>query len=377
MGELTAGLYGHSHPVLRAALVAAFDGVGVNLGATMAEEAQFARLLCDRFPALEQVRFCNSGTEANLYALALARHATGRHKVVVFDGAYHGGVLTGFGGASLPANVVDRDDWIVAPYNDVAAVQVLFRSPAVADTAAVIVEAMQGAGGCIPATPAFLEAVQTESAKAGVLFVLDEVMTSRLHPRGLAGRYGLAPDLVTLGKYLGGGLAFGAFGGRRALMQAYSPLAASAGGGGGGISHSGTFNNNSLMLATGYAGLASVYTLAAAEALNALGDRFRAQLQAVGAGSKMVVTGVGAALTVHFMRTGQPPATAADITDASRGRVPALQKLFWFWCIARGFWITERGMLSIVLGTTAAELDGFVVTVAAFRARYQHLLVVE
>ena len=160
MGEFTAGLYGHSNPILKQVILSTYENVGVNLGATTLQEARLAETLCQRFHSIEKIRFCNSGTEANLYALSIARHVTGKRKVIAFRGGYHGGVFSFSNGVAK--NNVDRDDWILGTYNDVEGVKSLIRDSA--DVAAVIVEAMQGAGGCIPATLEFLKAVQ-ESAK--------------------------------------------------------------------------------------------------------------------------------------------------------------------------------------------------------------------
>ncbi|KXX80417.1 Beta-phenylalanine transaminase [Madurella mycetomatis] len=147
VGELSAGLYGHSHPVIRQALLSTLDSTGLSLGATTAHEHRYASLLCARF-RLARVRMTNSGTEANLHALAGARRFTSRRRVVVFSGAYHGAVLS-FPDGRAAANVVDSADFVVAPrYNDVpSALRTITDAE---DLAAVLVEPMQGAGGCIP-----------------------------------------------------------------------------------------------------------------------------------------------------------------------------------------------------------------------------------
>lgn len=119
-----------------------------------------AELICQRFQSIEKVRFCNSGTEANLYALSIARHMTGKRKIIAFRGGYHGGVLSF--GHGIAKNTVDKDDWVLGTYNDVEGVKTLIRSTP--EAAAVIVEAMQGAGGCIPGSHEFLTAIQ-ETAK--------------------------------------------------------------------------------------------------------------------------------------------------------------------------------------------------------------------
>jgi glutamate-1-semialdehyde 2,1-aminomutase len=186
-------------------------------------------------------------------------------------------------------------------------------------------------------------------------------MTSRLGPGGLQGNYSLDPDLTTLGKYIGGGLAFGAFGGRKDLLAAYDPRLPSS------LPHSGTFNNNTLAMSCGFTGLTQIYTPEAALELNSLGDYFRGRLQDVAAGTKMVVTGIGAVLTIHFLDDGLWPVCEADLENHS---VPGLKKLFWYWCLSKGFWITERGMLSLILGTTKDELDSYIEAVGLFIIEY-------
>ena len=154
VGELTAGLYGHSHPLIQKALIDTINHVGLNLGSTIAQETAHARLICSRFH-LDKVRFTNSGTEANLHALAGARKFTGKRKVVVFSGGYHGGVLGFWDG--VQENGVDRNDWVIGKYNDVDGAKTLIEQH---DIAAVLVEGMQGAGGCIPGTKEFLMQIQ-------------------------------------------------------------------------------------------------------------------------------------------------------------------------------------------------------------------------
>ncbi|HET6305612.1 MAG TPA: aminotransferase class III-fold pyridoxal phosphate-dependent enzyme, partial [Rhodopila sp.] len=257
LGEYTAGLYGHSHPVIRAAVDRALDG-GISMGAHNMLEAKFARAVCDRF-ALERVRFTNSGTEANLLALTLSRVFTGRPKLMAFDGAYHGAVFT-FAGGGSPVNA--PFPFVLAPYNDTAATLALIEQHG-PELAAVILEPMIGSGGCIPAAPEFLAALREACSRVGALLILDEVMTSRLSPGGLQAVRGVKPDLTTFGKYVGGGMSFGAFGGRADIMDLFDPRRPDA------LPHAGTFNNNVLTMSAGLTGLTEIYTPDAARALNA------------------------------------------------------------------------------------------------------------
>src|SRR5581483_5263236 len=176
-----------------------------------------AEAICARFSAVALVRFCNSGTEANLLALSLARAVTGRSGVLVFAGAYHGGILLFSHGVS-PLN--PPFDWVVGEYNDPASAASLIERNA-SDLAAVIVEPLQGAAGVIPGEAEFLRTLRERTAANDVLLVFDEVMTARLSPGGMQELLGIRPDLTTMAKFVGGGLSFGAFGGRADVMSRF------------------------------------------------------------------------------------------------------------------------------------------------------------
>jgi glutamate-1-semialdehyde 2,1-aminomutase len=359
LGEFTAGMYGHSNPVIRAALERALDG-GINLGGHTLIEARFARAVCERFPSLERVRFTNSGTEANLMALSLARAFTKRRHVLVFYGGYHGGLLT-FAGGGSPINA--PFDFLVAPYNDTSATLALIEQHA-ASLAAIIVEPMLGGGGCIPAEAEFLAALREAASRTGALLIFDEVMTSRLGPAGLQGRHGITPDLTTLGKYIGGGMSFGGFGGRADVMDLFDPRRPAA------LPHAGTFNNNVLTMTAGLAGLTELYTPEAALALNARGEALRERLNTLcsEADAAMQFTGSGSMMTVHF-RAG-PVRSAADAEAGDQ----KLKELFFFDLLAQGLWIARRGMIIMSLPIGEVECDRMINAVEVFLADRSHLL---
>ncbi len=194
LGEYTAGLFGHSHPVIRAALDRALDD-GISFGACNMIEERFAGAICERF-GLQRVRFTNSGTEANLLAISVGRIFTGRKRVLVFNGAYHGAVF-GFASGGSPINA--PFDFVVAPYNDIAGTRTLIAEHG-ADLAVVILEAMIGSGGCIAASAEFLAMLRAETSRVGALLILDEVMTSRLAPGGLQSVPGGAARSDDIGK---------------------------------------------------------------------------------------------------------------------------------------------------------------------------------
>src|SRR6516162_1937660 len=257
LSEFTAGIYGHSHPRIREAIDAALDG-GLNFGAHNALEARFAEAICARFPSIELVRFTNSGTEANLMAVSAARAITGRPKILVFKGGYHGGVFYFRGHGSL---LNAPFEYLLGRYNDLEAVEALVR-PYRTELAAILIEPMQGTTGCIPAERKFLAGLRALADETGALLIFDEVMTSRLSPGGLQEVHAILPDLTTLGKYVGGGMSFGAFGGRADVMEHFDPRRPDA------YQHAGTFNNNVLTMNAGLVGLTEIYTPERARALN-------------------------------------------------------------------------------------------------------------
>ena len=358
LGEYTAGIYGHSHPVIRAAVDRALDG-GINLGAHNLLEARFARAVCERF-ALERVRFTNSGTEANLMAISLARAFTRRPKVMVFEGGYHGAVFT-FAGGGSPINA--PFDFVLARYNDIAATVALIEQHA-AELAVVILEPMMGGGGCIQAEPEFLQALRAATERVGALLIFDEVMTSRLAPGGLQSAVGVKPDLTTLGKYIGGGMSFGAFGGRADVLDLFDPRRANA------LPHAGTFNNNVLTMSAGLAGLTKVYTPDAAQTLNARGDALRERLNALcrAADAPMQFTGRGSMVAVHMTR-----GPIRSPADAAKGDAK-LKELFFFDMLAQGIWLARRGMMTLSLPIGDAECDKLAAAVEEFLASRRSLL---
>ncbi len=352
LGEATAGIYGHNHPAIRRAIETQL-ALGWNFGGHTALEGELAGILSERFPALERVRFCNSGTEANTFAVQTARVMTGRPAILGFDGCYHGGFLT-FTAAENPLNI--PIPVVVAPYNDADQTADLLDEHA-ESLAAVIVEPMIGGGGCIPADPGFLRMLRERTEHHGIVLIFDEVMTSRLGPSGLAHALGITPDLLTLGKYIGGGMTFGAFGGRADLLERYDPRRATP------LQHSGTYNNNVFSLRAGIAGLTEAYTPDAAVALNARGDRLRGRLNAIceREGAALQVTGRGSMLAFHA-RSG-PIRGPAD-ARAGDGRV---RELLFYDLLAQGIYtMPRRGFLALSLPLTEADFDALAAALDEF-----------
>ncbi len=358
LSEYTAGVAGHSHPAIRRAVTAALDS-GISLGAHNTLEQPFAAAVQARFPSMVLLRFTNSGTEANLLAISLAIAATGRRKIMVFPGGYHGAVFVFSPGANLNAPF----DFVMGAFNDTETTL-----DAIAthrdELAAVIVEPMLGGGGCIPAEAGFLGTLREATAAAGIVLIFDEVMTSRLAPGGLQSVYGVTPDLTTLGKYVGGGMSFGAFGGRADLMERLDPTRPGA------LGHAGTFNNNVLTMAAGHAALTEVFTPEACVALNATGDDLRVRLNDAAArhGASLRFTGIGSMLSAHV--------TSGEVRraeDAQAGNMAARDLLF-FDLVAAGFWLARRGMMALSVALAPGDIDRLVDAVDEFAASRGHLL---
>ena len=258
--NMSALVHGHSHP----AIVAAIDlRHGLSFGLPTESEVRLAEHLTGRVPALERVRFANSGTEAVLGAIRTARAVTGKDLILRFAGCYHGVGESVMDGRGVPPQAT-----IVVPWGDVDA----FRAALSDEIAAVIVDLMPSRAGLQPASPEFVAALRD---RGDALLIVDEVITFRLGPGGLAPELGVMPDLVTLGKTIGGGLPVGAFGGREDVMAVLDPRAPDH------LEHGGTFNANPVVMRAGLAGLELLDEPAIAR-INALGDALRERLRDAG-----------------------------------------------------------------------------------------------
>jgi glutamate-1-semialdehyde 2,1-aminomutase len=358
VNEYTAGVFGHSNPVIREAIAGCLAD-GLNFGAPTRYEVLLSAEIRRRFPAMELMRFCNSGTEANLLAVATARAATGRQAVLAFDGAYHGSLLYFSHGAS-PLNMPVLVH--LSPFNDPerAARDIAEHAGRLA---AVIVEPMQGGAGALPAAAEFMATLRRETERHGVLLILDEVMTSRVHHGGLQAYFGIRPDLVTLGKYIGGGLTIGAFGGRHDLMARFDPARPDA------FPHGGTFNNNVLAMAAGHAALTRLLTPEATVRMNALGDDLRRRLNSLAQELSMpvVATGFGSIFGIHFHRGRAASIGDLDAFETGRqSQVAALKKLFHLDMFEAGIYISRRIMGNLSLETSQQETDSLVGAVEEF-----------
>ena len=344
LGDYTAGLLGHSeHRVIDA--VTAVLKTNASVGGIHPAEARLAKLMCERF-ALDRVRFTNSGTEANLMAITTALQATGRERIMVFHGGYHGGILY-FASGAAPWNA--PYEFVVAPYNDEVETLKLINENADA-LAAIIIEPMLGSGGCVPLGAEFAQTVFAAARKVGAIVIADEVMTSRHGARGMFNLLGVQADITTFGKYIGGGFSFGAFGGRADLLDQFdtSPEANRDRT----ISHAGTFNNNISSMSAGCVVLGEVFTADVAVAHTARGEEFRKSVASVLARHKLPVSisGFGSMMSLHALALA--PQTANDVAN----RDSKLQELLFFGLLERGVYIAARGMMNLSLPLTDDQL---------------------
>jgi len=344
LGEYTAGLFGHSHPVIRKAIDSALDQ-GINLSAHNRHEIHLAEILCQRFASIERVRFTNSGTEANLMAISSAGFVTGKSKVLVFTGGYHGGLLY-FGGGGIPINA--PFEYVLGTYNDIDATAALIEQHK-DDLACVLVEPMMGSAGCIPADKAFLQMLREKTSEADAILIFDEVMTSRLSGGGAQQLLDVIPDMTTLGKYIGGGMSFGAFGGRADIMEIYNPETKPA------IPHAGTFNNNNLTMAAGCAAMEKVYTPEVADDLNQRGNQLRQRLNDLISTMQLPLqfTGIGSMMNLHG--TNKDIRFIADLQSAD----DRFKELIFLDLLEHGFYIARRGFIALMLSLTDDDLSRF------------------
>ena len=321
-------ILGHRPPAVIEAIEKAI-AKGTSYGAPTEAESRLAEQIIEAVPSIEKVRLVNSGTEATMSAIRVARGATGRNKVIKFAGNYHGHVdslLVAAGSAAATLGVPDSpgvtpgagQDTIVLEYNDVEGVKNAFAQHA-GQIAAVILEPVVGNMGCVPPTMEFLNTLRSETLSDRAILIFDEVMTGfRLAYGGAQERFGVVPDMTTLGKIVGGGMPLGAYGGRADIMDNVLPA--------GKVFQAGTLSGNPVAVAAGSATLKLLAEDPPYEQLDAMGDRLAAGLDAAASkhGVPHQVQHVGSMLTLFF---GESP--VASWTDADRSDREAFGRYFW------------------------------------------------
>jgi glutamate-1-semialdehyde 2,1-aminomutase len=320
-----AHILGHApDPVVRA--LQKRIPLGTSFGAPTREETTLGRLIRNAIPSMEKLRFVNSGTEAVMSALRLARGATGRPYVLKFDGCYHGhadfllvqagsGLATGGlpDSGGVPAEFTAFT--LSVPYNDLEAVRQAFAAHP-GQVAAVIVEPVAANMGLVPPAPGFLEGLRRITSEAGTLLIFDEVITGfRVGPGGAQGRFGIVPDLTTLGKIIGGGLPVGAYGGRRDLMDLLAPL--------GPVYQAGTLSGNPAAMVAGAAVLTELARPGFYDPLEETAGRFAERLRGCLDPARHTLQSCGSLFTLFF--TGGP---VTDFVTAKRSDTEAYARSF-------------------------------------------------
>jgi glutamate-1-semialdehyde 2,1-aminomutase len=373
LNNYTALIHGHAHPaVVEAASRRLARGSSFPL--PTADEIDLARLLVDRVPSLERVRFTNSGSEAVMMALKAARAFTGRHRIAKFEGAYHGSydyaevslnsTPQTWGSLEAPASVAYSrgtppavlEDVVVLPFNDSELTTARIERQA-RDLAAVLVDPLPNRVGLMPAHGDFLRAVREVTRAHGILLILDEVISFRVGYRGAQGVFGITPDLTTLGKIIGGGFPVGAVGGRADVMAVFDPT-----GGAPAVPHGGTFNGNPVTMAAGLAAM-TLLDGPAFERLDGRGVRVRAGIadcfQRAGiAGS---VTGMGSLFRIHASARELRDYRSARPTSAETARLQAIVGGL----LAHGVLISPTGLGCLSTPMAEAETQLLLDTLAA------------
>lgn len=322
VGTWGPAILGHAHPATIAAVKAAAD-LGTSFGVPNPLEVEMAKLVCSAVPSVKKIRMCNSGTEACMSVIRLARGFTKRDKIIKFEGCYHGhadsllvkagsGALT-FGNpdsAGVPAAFTQHT--IVLPFNDVEAVRAAFAANP-EQIAGIIVEPVPGNAGLYLPRPGYLEFLRAITEEQGALLIFDEVMTGfRLALGGAQERFGITPDLSCFGKIIGGGLPVGAFGGRSEIMDYLAPL--------GPVYQAGTLSGNPLAMAAGLAAVKALIAGNVYQKLEESGAALEAGLKAAAAtaGIPVRLNRIGSMFCCYF--TGQPVYSLADAMTSDRAR---------------------------------------------------------
>ncbi len=364
LNNYTSLIHGHSHPKIIEATIKQMEKLWA-CPAGMEPQYKLGEIICSRFRSVDRVRFCNSGTEATMFALRAAIAHTGKEKILKMEGGYHGTCPTfevsvhpdiKIAGTSdnpisvpetlgIPANVVK--DVLITPFNNREVTEDIIKQNK-EDLAAVIVEPVMGVAGAIPAKDGYLKFLREITEDHDILLIFDEVQTARLSEGGGQEYFDVRPDLTALGKIIGGGLPAGAFGGAEEIMRLFSPEKEVF------IPHSGTFNGNAITMASGLAAM-KMLNQSTIERINSLGALLRKKIENIFDEEGIVgqVTGAGSLFNIHFTKE-----EVVDFRSAEKVSEDA-RKLLHMSLLNRGIFIAPRGFFNISTPMTKKEIGSF------------------
>ena len=349
-------ILGHAHPIIQEAIVKAVEN-SFSFGAPTRKEIEMAELICSMMPSVEKVRMVNSGTEACMSAIRVARGYTGRNKIIKFEGCYHGHgdsflIAAGSGAVTMGApnspGVTQgvANDTLTAPYNNLQAVETLIDANP-NQIAAIIVEPVVGNMGCVLPQKGFLEGLRAICDKHGIVYIFDEVMTGfRLSRGGAQELFGIRPDMTTMGKIIGGGLPVGAYGGKKEIMDCVSPA--------GKVYQAGTLSGNPIAMSAGLAMLhylnehPEVY-MQIAHATQRIAEGIRKAL--IANGLQMTINQIGSMYSLFF--TDKP---VIDFESAKTSDTQLFGKYFRE-MLKRGVYLAPSQFESLFVSAALSEAD--------------------
>jgi len=371
-GNFTTLIHGHAFPPIVEAVERQLRDGTCFANPTLAEIA-LAELLCERVCGLDRLRFVNTGTEAVMFAVKAARAFTGRPAIAKIEGAYHGSYdwveisqtsdATNWGSAEEPNSIPYyagtpasvANDVVTLRLNDAQSAARLIEKHA-GRLAAVLLDPMPSRAGLIPVEPAFVEAVVTAARRHGVLVISDEVMNFRLGYTGAAARAGLAPDLWTFGKIIGGGFPIGAIGGRAAVMSVFGGEGVAAA-----VSQGGTFSANPVSMVAGLASMQAL-TVDAFEKLEAHGDTLRTRFESGVAQHKLPLSITGSASLLRVHGRAKPPRDYRDTVAGDRSIVARMVEHF----SREGLLVPSSGMICLSTALSATDIERVATVFEAF-----------
>ncbi len=356
----TSLIHGHAHAQTVEA-VREQIGKGSAYTAPFEKQIELSALLTERFPSIDLIRYTNSGTEANMHALRIARAYTGKAKIIKTEGGYHG--TTDVFEASVDPNIkkagtLDQikvipesrgvsanalKDVLVVPFNDIERTRKMIVAHH-EEAACIIIEPIMGSAGQITPDPAYLRFLREITEQYHIVLIFDEVVTGRLSTGGAQKYYGVTPDITTLGKIIGGGIPVGAFGGKREIMQMYDPREKK-------MYHSGTFNGNAITMAAGLATM-KAYDAEAVSCINGLGTMFKEGVLKIyeKLGLSMQISGTGSIYNILF--TDQKVKNYRDVAAAHE----ELNKVLYLALLTKGVFDAERGMFCMSTVMNAEDI---------------------